>query len=100
VAADNKAELARLEKLVQEDITETEKLIDTPAGKGLRTKLVEERVKREGIEEEYKLVEPLYLNAVVEGGLLGRRLRTMKARIDELEGYRKKRNMDIDLPGR
>jgi hypothetical protein len=97
---DNAAVLDQLKKAVEEDIRLTNLLIDAPGRKGLRTQLVEERVKRDGVFDEQRLVEPLFVNTAVESELVFKRKESLEARIRELEAYMKKRKMDITLSKR
>jgi hypothetical protein len=98
--AENKDLLEKLEAEIKQDIAYTEQLIDTPRGKGLRTLLVEERLKRQGIIAEQRLVRPLFINTAVESELILKRLESLEERIKELESYMKKRKMDVKLSRR
>jgi hypothetical protein len=86
--------LADIEKQIQEDIKLTKQIYDKDTGRGLRTDLVDERVKRQGVMNERRLVAPLYVNTAVESELSKKRLETMQARIDELNAYIQKRGLD------
>ena len=86
--------LKDIEALAQEDIKLTRQIYDKDTGRGLRTELVDERAKREGVEVERRQVAPLYVNTAVESELSVKRLEAMQARIKELEAYIKKRGLD------
>jgi hypothetical protein len=92
--------LTDVEKQVQEDIRLTKQIYDKDTKRGLRTDLVDERVKRQGVQAERRLVAPLYVNTAVESELSLKRLETMQARIDELKAYIKKRGLDPELTKR
>jgi hypothetical protein len=98
--AENKDLLDKLEAEVKKDIAYTEQMIDTARGKGLRTLLVEERFKRNGIIDEQRQVRPLFINTAVESELILKRLESLEERIKELERYMKKRKMDVKLSRR
>src|SRR5262249_18818541 len=87
--------LDRLSGKIDEDGKYTDMMLDAPGRKGLRTQLVEERVKREGVFEEQRLVRPLFVNTAVESELVLKRKAALEERIRELEAYMKKRNMDV-----
>jgi hypothetical protein len=74
-------------KLVQEDQDLTLRLIGDPNKdkKGLRVRVADERIKRQGVEEEIKLVKPQLINTNVQGALIVKRRNSLKARIAELE---------------
>ncbi len=69
-------------------------------GKGLRSLLIDERAKREDIEEEQRIVRPLFVNTAVESELILKRLESLEERVKELEYYIKKRKMDAALTRR
>jgi hypothetical protein len=108
---DNLALLDELDGLIKEDIEETRKMLDLPGRrlpdgpdprgvKGLRTLLQEERMKREGIEAEQRLVRPLFVNVAIESELVFQRIEAMEERIKELQNYIKKRKLDAKLTKR
>jgi hypothetical protein len=97
---DNVALLDDLKKEIQEDIRLTNLLVDAPGRKGLRTQLVEERAKREGLIAEVQLVRPLDVNADAESELVKKRMDSQAERIKELENYIKKRNIGAALTRR
>lgn len=76
---------AELTKLVYDKVTDT----------GLQPDLVNERIKRLGIEEERRQVKPLYVNTAVESELALKRLAAMRDRIKDLKAYCEKRKMDV-----
>lgn len=92
---ENASLLARLDEETKKTMAFTEKMLDRPPLKGLRTLLVEERNKREGVIEEQQLVRPLFVNTAVESELILKRLEGLQERIKELQNYIKKRKMDI-----
>jgi hypothetical protein len=94
---ENKKVLVKLDEEIKKDIFWTNKLLDDPPRKGLRTQLVEEKLKREGVTEELRIVEPLLVNTIVESDLILKRLESIQGRILELESYIKKRKMDVAL---
>lgn len=81
------ATIKEYKDLVQEDQDLTDRLIGDPGKdkKGLHQRVVEERTKREGVEEEIKLVKPRLINASVESELIVKRRNSLRARIAELE---------------
>ncbi len=97
---DNKALLEKLDKQIQLDITLTDLMLDAPGRRGLRTHLVDERNKRDGVLEEQRLTRPLFVNTAVESELVTKRKAALEERIRELEAYMKKRKMDITLSRR
>ena len=81
--------LARHQKFVEEDTRLTNVLAgfkDPKEGdvKGLRQRIVEERVKLHELAEEQKFVRPLLINAFVESQLVLKRADALKARMREL----------------
>jgi hypothetical protein len=97
---DNEAVLKELQKEIARDVAETEKMLDKPPRRGLRTHLVDERNKREGVEEEVRLTRPLDVNVEAEAELVRKRMESLAERIKELEAYIKKRKMDVALSRR
>jgi len=65
--------------------------------RGLRTLLVDERAKREGLEVELGMLRPLYVNTSIEAALSNQRLVQLKERIEELKAYIKKRNLADEM---
>lgn len=110
--ADNLAVLADLDKRIKETIALTNLMIDDPARnlpdamddpkgpRGLRSLLGLERVKREGVEEEQRQVNPLFVNTAIEGDLVLKRLESLKERIAELKAHMSKRGMDVKVSRR
>jgi hypothetical protein len=92
--------LIKLKAEFEKDITETNRLLDAPPRKGLRTQLAEEKAKYEGIVEEQRLAQPLYVNTTVELDLVQKRIESLDERIKELESYMKKRKMDVKVTRR
>jgi len=97
---DNAALLSDLDAEIKKDVALTNRMLDRPPLKGLRTLLVDERFKREGVVEEQRLVEPQLVNTEVESALILKRLEGLQERIGELERYMKKRKMDVALTKR
>jgi hypothetical protein len=97
---DNAALLKKLDEAIKEDIKYTDLMLDAPGRRGLRTHLVDERNKREGLLEEQRLVRPLFVNTAVESELVMKRKAALEERIRELEAYMKKRKMDTTLSRR
>jgi len=92
--------LAQLKTEFEEDKRLSKLIFDKETGFGLRTDLVQERDKRQGIEGERRLMRPLYVNTAVESELSNKRLAAMQAHIAELKAYCKKRGIDVELAKR
>jgi hypothetical protein len=68
--------------------------------RGLRTLLVDERVKRQGVQREFAVVDPLFVNTKVENQLIRKRLEALNEHIAELEAYISKRKLDVEITKR
>jgi hypothetical protein len=68
--------------------------------KGLRTRIVEERDKYEGLDEERRVAHSLSVNTAVESELIQKRLEQLRERVKELDTYIKKRKLDVELTRR
>jgi hypothetical protein len=110
---DNAAVLTRLQEEIAKDIEWTNQLTGTKDEKkpaavpanvwriGYRQLLVDEHLKREGIEDEISSVRPLFVNITVESELIRKRYESMQQRIAELKTYlKKKHKVDVALRGR
>jgi hypothetical protein len=75
------AVLARYEDQIGQDRKLTQLLIGP---QGLQQRLVDEKVKRERVVAEQRLVEPRLINAVVDSELILKRRRQLEQRIKEL----------------
>ena len=65
---------------------------------GYRQLLVDERIKREGVQSEINSVRPLFINTRVESELVRKRFEAMKERIEELKTYlKKKHKVDVAM---
>jgi hypothetical protein len=100
---ENRDLLTQLQEQSNEDIRLTNLLTGTldPFKKGLRQLIGEEKVKRAGVEEEYRSVRPLFINVAVESELIQKRIDAMHERVTELQAYLlKKHKVDVALRGR
>jgi hypothetical protein len=82
--------LGQLQKKIDEDIELTDRLVGTPERKGLQQRLIDERVKREGIVFEQSQVRPLLVNVAAESDSILRRHASLLRRLDELRRYLRK----------
>jgi hypothetical protein len=101
-------EMAR-DKALTQQLTGTAEPIDEESKKdkditpsvwriGYRQLLVNERVKREGVESEINSVRPLFINTQVESGLLKQRKESLQERIKELKTYlSRKHKVDVAM---
>src|SRR5581483_10331422 len=84
-------ELKKHQDLVKEDERLTRLLVGevnaakVVTAKGLRQRLIDERVKQQELREEDKVVRPVLINAMVESQVVLSRAESLKARIDELQ---------------
>jgi len=94
--------LAELKKEFQKDADYTKQIYDkeTDPPSGLQVELVAERIKRDGIRAERRLIRPLYVNTAVESELSLKRLAAMKKQIADLKAYATKRGMDLAVTKR
>jgi hypothetical protein len=77
------ASISEYQKLVDQDVKLTERLI------GLRQQLYAEvDVKQGRVKQEIEDLKPLYINVLVESELLRKRQKALEARIGELKGQR------------
>jgi hypothetical protein len=82
VQTDLLASIAEYQKLVEQDVQLTDRIIGP---KGLRPLLYEEEeVKQARIKREIEDLKPLYINVLVETQLLDKRQKALQARIEEL----------------
>ncbi len=101
VRKENETVLADLNKKVKEDVDLTMQLTGDPGTRGLRQKIVEERVKREGVVAEHNSVRPLFINIAVESQLSRKRLDTLSEQIAQLKSYlRKMHKVDVVMERR
>jgi hypothetical protein len=103
-SADTQTKLMDVMTKYQADIEEDRKLTDEIVGegtkKGLHQRLIDERVKRQGVQEEQNMVRPLLKNAEVDWGLIGKRKEGLDERIAELRNYLRKRHMVVVAAGK
>jgi len=64
---------------------------------GLQIDLVNERVKREGVQATRRQIRPLYVNTAVESELSVKRLEQLQAQIKQLKAYCVKRGIDVQV---
>jgi hypothetical protein len=76
---------AQLREKIDEDAAEAQKL---EGPKGLQNRLTDEKLKRDAVLDELKLLKPLYVNTVVETQNLIERRRQLEERITELKKQR------------
>jgi hypothetical protein len=101
VRKENETVLADLNKKVKDDADLTIQLTGDPGTRGLRQKLVDERVKREGVIAEHNSVRPLFINVAVESQLSRKRLDALQEQIDQLKSYlRKMHKVDVAMDRR
>jgi len=95
----HKENLGLLDKLAKEfkkDDELTRQIFDKSTKRGLQPDLMEERVKRQKVEAERRLIKPLYVNTAVESELSLKRLKALKEQIKQLRAYCANRGMDVD----
>jgi len=90
---------AEQKKLITEDIALTDLIVGTPDKKGLQQRLIDERLKREGVKAEQEIVEPLWKVAEVNTQLLLRRQESLQERIKELQEYLQRKH-NVKVAGR
>jgi hypothetical protein len=101
VRKDNDSILANLEKQIKKTEGLTLQLTGEKGARGLRQKLVDERVKREGVIAEHNSVRPLFINITVESQLARKRLEALQEQIEQLKSYlRKTHEVDVAMKGR
>lgn len=92
--------LKELDKLIDQDVELTREMYDEKTKVGLRTYIDEERDKRRGLEEELRVVRPLYVNTSIEAALSRKRLTSLQEQIKGLNEYIKSRGMDLEVSRR
>ena len=101
VRKENETILTDLNKRVKDDADLTIQLTGDPGTRGLRQKLVDERVKREGVIAEHNSVRPLFINVAVESQHSRKRLDALGEQIEQLKSYlRKMHKVDVAMDRR